>query len=264
MASVYGLKPRFQAVLKPACIRLAAAGVTANQVTVFACSWSIRHGLMPYFFPGAAIWLLLLPVTLFARMAFDAIDGMLAREHGQKTRLGAILNELTDVVSDAAPYLPFAPIAGVPAVAAVMAVVLSGLAEMTGVLGQALGSGRRYEGPMGKSDPAFAYGLLSVLIGTGLGSAWLRQLYIWMLVLLLAATVFNHPRGLCGMELPHDRNACRQTRHCAAGDVGGGWCPCGSGRARRLSGGILDRIDSLTFTAPLYFHLLAWFSLAKF
>ena len=29
-------------------------------------------------------------------------------------------------------------------------------------------------------------------------------------------------------------------------------------------GGILDRADSLTFTAPVYFHLLAFFALAKF
>jgi phosphatidate cytidylyltransferase len=29
-------------------------------------------------------------------------------------------------------------------------------------------------------------------------------------------------------------------------------------------GGLLDRADSLTFTAPLYFHLVAYFGLARF
>ncbi|HEY3888019.1 MAG TPA: phosphatidate cytidylyltransferase, partial [Caulobacteraceae bacterium] len=29
-------------------------------------------------------------------------------------------------------------------------------------------------------------------------------------------------------------------------------------------GGMLDRLDSLTFTSPLYFHLLAYYSLATY
>ena len=55
---------------------------------------------------------------MFLRMAFNAIDGMLAREFGQQSALGAFLNELTDVVSDAALYLPFAFV-GPPVVAVV-------------------------------------------------------------------------------------------------------------------------------------------------
>ncbi len=29
-------------------------------------------------------------------------------------------------------------------------------------------------------------------------------------------------------------------------------------------GGVLDRLDSLTFTAPIYFHLLAYFAIERF
>ena len=40
------------------------------------------------------ILFMLLPIVLFIRMALNALDGMLARECNQQTRLGAILMRL--------------------------------------------------------------------------------------------------------------------------------------------------------------------------
>ena len=194
MASIYDIKPKFQALLRPVAQKLAAAGITANQVTIAAMVMSIGHGLLIAFAPMQRLWLLLLPVTLFLRMALNAIDGMLAREHNQKSRLGALLNELSDVISDAALYLPFALVPPLAPMPAVIAVVLAGLTEMTGVVAQTIGSARRYDGPMGKSDRAFAYGLLAFLLAIGLGGATWTQLYQWVIVILLALTVWNRAR----------------------------------------------------------------------
>jgi CDP-diacylglycerol--glycerol-3-phosphate 3-phosphatidyltransferase len=194
MATIYDLKPRFQALLRPLCQRLAASGITANQVTLLACAMSLLHGFLFYMSNGARLWLLLLPVTLFLRMALNAIDGMLAREHNQKTRLGAILNEVTDVVSDAALYLPFAAVPGLPPAVVAVAVILAAVTELTGLVGQTLNAGRRYDGPMGKSDRAFAFGLLAVLLGLGLAPGLWSSLFVWVIVLLLAATIYNRAR----------------------------------------------------------------------
>lgn len=194
MASIYDIKPKFQALLRPLCGSLARNGVTANQVTVFAALLSIVHGLLLALNPGQALWLLLLPVTLFIRMALNAIDGMLAREHGQKSRLGAILNETLDVVSDAALYLPFALVPGFSPVAAVLSVILAGLTEMTGVLGPSIGAARRYDGPMGKSDRAAAFGLLALLLGLGIIPSGLAQAFQWIVLGLLILTVVNRAR----------------------------------------------------------------------
>src|SRR5262245_60828569 len=107
--SIYSLKPRFQALLRPLVARIEAAGVTANQVTVAAAVGSVCLGLAVASVPTG--YFVLIPVWMFLRMALNAIDGMLAREFGQKSVLGAYLNELTDVISDAALYLPFASVA---------------------------------------------------------------------------------------------------------------------------------------------------------
>lgn len=164
--SIYELKPRFQALLRPGVRRLYGWGVTANQVTLAACAVSLAVGLGLYgglAHGGVATgWLALVPLWMFVRMAFNAVDGMLAREFGLQSKLGAFLNELTDVVSDAALYLPFALVAPLQPVWVGVVIVLAGLSEFAGALGPTVGASRRYDGPMGKSDRAFVFGVLGL------------------------------------------------------------------------------------------------------
>lgn len=195
MASVYDLKPKFQALLRPACAGLAKAGVTANQVTLAAFALSLAHGVWIAASAGAPISLWLLPLTLFVRMALNAIDGMLAREFGQKSNLGAVLNELTDVLADAALYLPFAFIPGVSP-APVVAVVLAGvIAEMTGVIGVQIGVSRRYDGPFGKSDRALFFGAFALLLALGLEPGLWSDIALALAAALGLATIVNRARS---------------------------------------------------------------------
>lgn len=198
MASIYDLKPQFQGMLRPTCGALAAAGVTANQVTVAAALLSAAGGGLILWKPEAGWPLLLLPAILFLRMALNAIDGMLAREHAMQSRLGAVLNELGDVVADAALYLPMAVVPGLSAPLVACIVVAGIVAEMTGVVAVQIGASRRYDGPMGKSDRAFAFGLLAVLLGAGIeGGPW-TDIMLALMLALSVATVVNRARRALG------------------------------------------------------------------
>jgi len=198
--SIYGLKPRFQALLRPVAGALYRAGVTANQVTLFACIVSVALGALLCVEHERAALFLLVPAWFFLRMAFNAIDGMLAREFGQASVLGAYLNELTDVISDAALYLPFAFLPGSNPTLLWMVIALSIIAEFAGVIGQALGRERRYDGPMGKSDRAFVFGLLGLLVGLGIAVAPVLT-WVWAaLVVLIAVTIVNRVRR--GLSAP--------------------------------------------------------------
>ena len=194
MASIYDLKPKFQALLRPLVGALANKGITANQVTVFAVLLSVITGIFLAFFPTSSWALLSIPIVLFVRMGLNAIDGMLAREFNMKSSLGAVLNELGDVVADTALYLPFALLNPSYAPLVVIVVVLAIISEMTGVIAVQIGAERRYDGPMGKSDRAFVFGAVALLVGLGVTpSFWLFLIWIAMIA-LLSLTILNRTK----------------------------------------------------------------------
>jgi CDP-diacylglycerol--glycerol-3-phosphate 3-phosphatidyltransferase len=163
LITLYDLKPRFQALLRPLAAALARAGVTANQVTLAAALGSVAAGIAIALLAPQRWPFLLLPLWLFVRMALNALDGMLAREFGQKSALGAYLNEICDVV-------------------------MAALSEFSGVLGVMVGASRRYDGPMGKSDRAFVFGALGLWIGIG---GPLPDWLAWLLPLVAALIALN-------------------------------------------------------------------------
>ncbi|AOF53558.1 CDP-alcohol phosphatidyltransferase [Rodentibacter caecimuris] len=196
--SIYQLKPAFQNLLHPLVKRLEQWGITANQVTLFACGLSLFFGMVLTLFSAISGLFYLLPIWLFLRMALNAIDGMLAREFNQKSDLGGYLNEITDVVADTTLYLPFAFITPFSAESVMGFIFLAMMTEFCGVLGQVHGNnGRRYDGPLGKSDRAFLIGAL------GLAYAYFGELPLylsslfWLANLALILTAYNRvKRGL--------------------------------------------------------------------
>jgi CDP-diacylglycerol--glycerol-3-phosphate 3-phosphatidyltransferase len=192
LASIYQLKQKFQNLLRPLVKRLYKIKITANHVTLFALFGSLAVSFIIW--QNAQIkWLFyLIPVWMFIRMALNAIDGMLAREFNQKSDLGAYLNELCDVVSDCALYIIFALTANAQLVAAV--VILSIISEYAGVMAPLIGKERRYDGPMGKSDRAFVFGVLGVIAGAGIFLNFIDYILL-AVAILLCLTIFNRVKN---------------------------------------------------------------------
>ncbi len=191
MISIYQLKPAFQALLRPIVKKLYDAKITANQVTVGACLGSLLiAAIIIAVLPNTAI-LWLMPIWMFVRMALNAIDGMLAREFHQQSKLGAYLNELCDVIADSALFLTFIYIGGIDHYAVLLIIFLSIISEYVGVMAPLIGASRRYDGPMGKSDRAFIFGTLSVIIALNLiPSIWINVV-LYVTATLLIYTIFN-------------------------------------------------------------------------
>lgn len=194
MLSVYQLKPRFQALLRPWVKKLYQHSITANQVTIAACLGSLFIAIVVIWLLPNLLILWLIPLWMFIRMALNAIDGMLAREYKQKSNLGVYLNELCDVISDSALFCILIYLPDTHLLFVVILIILSLLSEYAGVLGPFIGVSRRYDGPMGKSDRAVILGVVSIGLALGwLPTMWLNSILI-VVMILLGVTIINRVR----------------------------------------------------------------------
>jgi len=163
MISIYQIKPKFQALLNPVLVTLHKWNISANQITLTSILLSLIIGAFFWFSDINRYFLLALPIGLFIRMALNALDGMMARTYNQQSKIGEVLNEIGDIVSDFFIFLPLLKFESSHIVLIVTFIFLSVLNETSGILTKSINGERRYDGPMGKSDRAFMIGLYGLL-----------------------------------------------------------------------------------------------------
>ncbi|GGX33175.1 CDP-alcohol phosphatidyltransferase family protein [Undibacterium squillarum] len=202
--SVYQLKPAFQRSLQPLLQWLLRSGVHPNHITLGALAICIIYGAALICWPAQkALWIIY-PLMMLLRMMLNALDGMLANAAQLRTRLGALLNELCDVLADIAVYLPLVWLLPEHAISLLILLALGMLTEFTGVLAVSVQAARAFDGPMGKSDRAVLFSVLVLLQLAGVST----QVLLWLQILgiaLATLTVANRFRSaLRAQQTPPD------------------------------------------------------------
>lgn len=163
MISIYKIKPAFQKLLKPILEKLHKMGITANQITIAAVILSIAMGWSFLYYRDFPLLILVIPIGYLIRMSLNALDGMMATQFNMQSDLGEILNELGDVISDAAIIFPLIILPGINPIVIIFFGVFALINEFAGILGKVINNERRFDGPMGKSDRAVAIGLFCLI-----------------------------------------------------------------------------------------------------
>jgi CDP-diacylglycerol--glycerol-3-phosphate 3-phosphatidyltransferase len=163
MISIYKIKPKFQQLLMPLLKLLRRLGISPNSITIFSILLSFG---IAYFFWNTSdnsSYFLIVAFGLLLRMMLNALDGMMARIYNLQSKLGEILNEVGDIVSDVAIYFPLIIFETLRMEIAIIFILLSIINEFCGLMAKVISGERRYDGPMGKSDRAFLIGVICIV-----------------------------------------------------------------------------------------------------
>lgn len=197
MISVYKLKPKFQQLLTPILLLLNKKKITANQITISSILLSVIIGVL-FWNADVSNWFYLsLPIGLLIRMALNALDGMMARKFNQSSKLGEVLNEVGDIISDVIIFFPLIKFQPESLYLIIVFIALSIINEFAGLLGKVVGKERRYEGPMGKSDRALILGIYGLIIFFGVDiSGYSQYIFALIIVFLMISTYTRLKKSL--------------------------------------------------------------------
>lgn len=191
MISVYKLKPKFQQLLTPILLFLNKKKITANQITISSILLSVIIGVL-FWNADVSNWFFLsLPIGLLIRMALNALDGMMARKFNQTSKLGEVLNEVGDIVSDVILFFPLLKFQPESLYLIIVFIILSIINEFSGLIGKVVGKERRYDGPMGKSDRALILGLYGLIAFFGVNISNYSQYIFGLIILLLLISTYT-------------------------------------------------------------------------
>ena len=197
MISIYKLKPKFQKLLQPLLLLLKRIGVSPNHITVFTIFFSLLIGYILFLGIYNSFWFIVVALGLLIRMMLNALDGMMANQFNLQSKLGEILNEIGDVISDIAIYFPFLYFEAIKSEYVILFIFLSIINEFCGVLAKLISGSRRYDGPMGKSDRAFLVGIICiVLFFTDSILIYLDYVFIIAIFLILISSYFRITKAL--------------------------------------------------------------------
>ncbi len=129
--------------------------VNPAAITVLSLASALAAGL-------AILWrhFGLASILLFACISLDALDGAVARASGRTSKLGDLLDHVSDRYADMWVLSTIALTGDVRTWVSLLAITGVAITSYIGVQGQALGAGRLYTGPMAR---AFRYLYLSAL-----------------------------------------------------------------------------------------------------
>ena len=150
-------------MLMPLLKMLHGMGVKPNTLTLAAVLLSLSIGYVFWNASEHHSYYLFVAIGLLARMMLNALDGMMARVYHLQSKLGEILNEVGDVVSDIVIFFPLIMFDELDMKLAITFISLSVVNEFCGVIAKVVSGKRRYDGPMGKSDRALLIGLLCII-----------------------------------------------------------------------------------------------------
>lgn len=148
--NLYASKAAVNARLVPVVDRLAAAGVTPDQLTLAAVPVAVAGGACLLASTAWPVLLLLIPVLVVARIVLNLLDGSMARRTGRIHPRGELFNEVGDRLADTAFLAPVAFLPGAMPEVVLLGVLAGVLASYTGITAKAAGGERIYSGILSK------------------------------------------------------------------------------------------------------------------